>query len=375
MFIGCYLLRPFVYGYGPLNTIEITAVNECAKQGRVYITALSPSKFVVAVVPDTETVDLNQIGYFLRVAENIDSKKSRSLSEVATCKNWDFKLDFGVGLSAKIVGAFIGSQFEEDVAEGSWVFGRGSKKYLGYATFSSEDRWSPKEYISDLRFDSKQPAMMKRLAINGKIVGFVYEDIKNPNSSESKNVKSTSYRITSAEQNVTIPPGNYYSDYRYLDDERSAVSVPVKIAGAVFVIDCKSCTGRAGFGTRLSLTSNYWSDWDWGIIGDDNRDNKLVSVTSKLWTAVPDSEFHGKREQIGKHWWSSGIPKTETNGLASKDSETTDVFRWERRDWLDREQAVTLFASLVLGLGITLWTELLIVFLHFVSSHKVDDGD
>ena len=113
---------------------------------------------------------------------------------------------------------------------------------------------------------------------------------------------------------------------------------------------------------------------DFGIAlgdGPGEAENRIVAVSDGRWRARLLEALHATRGQVGDHWLSTGIQANEARALNGS-AETVDGFRWERFDWLAKEQAITLFASLLLGLGITLWVELLIVFLHSISPPVVE---
>jgi hypothetical protein len=364
--IGCELLTPFIFGYDAPPSISFTSVASCTKGAHAYAVALSPTRFVVAIAPNVDEVTADSTGRFLSVANNLQIQRGPQLSFWGDfCKTWDFEIATEEGVDIQFAGAYVGSLFLSQVND--HVFDGSLRQHLGYAPIGVNDPGVKSEYIWDAKLNLRINAIENSLFIQRHKAGIVYKGATSTEQSPQGVRKKTTFRVEAIPQKVSVPAGNMSSAPIDFNKIGPPVPVSVGITGAVFVVDCAKCKGREGYGTQLAISINHWNDWDWGFMDGSEDSNRLIAATSPLWTSIPNPDFHARREQIGKHWWSLGSPHSETSSFADSRSETTDVFRWERRGWLDREQSITLFASLLLGLGVTLWTEVLIVFLHSVS--------
>lgn len=338
------------------------------KNGRAYISAISPTRFILALVEDENEVTNEQIGRYLQAIN--DPAKAPSLSGMLQdCRTSDATVVTTEDTKVSLAGGYIGSDFLELTADLASQYEQ--MGYIGLATREAGEQARESSYQPIEGWDLLVKSHEYNLARNGHNVALVQASRDEQRADARGASVRWTYRVTAAEQHVAVPYWNMHAARTgSLTDSRPPVQVVPGLSGLLFYVDCPKCAGRAGFGTRLALTLDQWNSPDGGFFGETDRTNRLVAVTGSVWTAVPDPEFHGKHEQVGRSWWSLGAPLAETSNFMNTGNETGDVFRWERREWLDREQAVTLFASLLLGLGITLWTELLIALLHTISPPK-----
>jgi hypothetical protein len=367
LFIGCialglgwYLLMPFTKGYGPLNRVIVQSSISCVDEVDAIITATGPGSFVVAIVPKSSGSDIvDSVANFRSILETTPgSLGGKHLSPWHPgCDFAELTIETLGSTSAKLTGYSIGSAWHERINDFQAGSSQSKPKLSGLQLFRHPPNWSMNKSIVGKNFLIEElPAGSTQLQSGRSL-----------NGRKSENRKYVNYRIAAPDTMVMVPGSLTAPMGMSLEQSLEIPSRKQKlgISALMFTIECPNCRGKGHLGNRLVLALNHGRD-EWSALlgsGLPSNQSRVIAMPNDRWQVKLIDELHGDREQVGKTWVSKGIPVAEVRSL-SVSERTVDGFSWERADWTDREQSITIFASLLLGLGATLLVELFIVTLH-----------
>jgi hypothetical protein len=363
--VGGLLLVPFVSGYGPLQSVRISSIVKCHANIDAYVAATQSGKFFVAIVPSVggaPSAGSSQVRAFSSWASSSATEREKKshygwqiVQHDSGCATAKYLVETHNGVTVRLKGVFIGNAFQTQESGGAAInpaFGNKRFVNLGFWEYTSpigkRDFKSSPDFATAIVKDRYEPPKGLREKVR------VY-DVHVP------------YTYAVLPPSAAVPLGTPLEKIV----SRKPIRQAVGITAAIFEVDCPACKGRGHLGNQLAVGIRHGRDEQELELGHRNKssNNKIFASSGETWRASAIASLHGERHQFGEHLISAG-PLIDEAGEIDHEAHRVDGFSWERRQWVDKEQGITIFASLLLGLGTTLWTELLIVFLHSLAARE-----